>query len=401
MNLQMTARAGTRRTGRAIALLTAAGFVLAACGGNGETPPAGDIGGGDGESEGEATGDGSGADRLAGSWDEIVAAAEEEGQLVIAVHRGPGYEDWCVEVTRWMAEDHGITVDCSAQSPSDFVGRIVAEQQAGEYLWDVVVAATGNVQASLNPIGGTQVLDDWIAALPDEVTADDGWFDGFGVYTDDERRIHIHEYFLSGGGFVNSDIVSDLSDPADLLSEEFQGQFVARDPTNVNGGSMSLSWFLDDDRFGEDGLRTLINDGQMTFLEDPGTMLQWVADGRAAIGFGASQDDLNDLQSAGLGDNIEIYPWAQYVVAYGSAILDENPNPNATAVFLAWHLSQAGQETWVDLTRVNASSRRTDVEPPLPEDSPDYENMDQYPPVIGTDEGTIIVEEVTEIALGG
>lgn len=375
------------------ALTASMALVATACGGGDGGPPAGDLGGAE---DGPVAG--AGIEGLAGSWDEIVDAAADEGQLVLFTMRGASFEQWCQEVGSVMAE-YEVEVDCTPASPSDWTGRVVAEQQGGAYLWDVLASPIGNVQTALKPIGGTQEIDPWMEVLPDEVTADEGWIAGLDVYSDDDRHIFIHAYTLSGGTYVNTDLAPQVTEASDLLDPDLRGQFVAYDPTNINDGSNSLSWFLADDEFGEEGVDFLIHEQQMTFVESPMTMLEWVADGRGAVGIGATRDNLAELQASGLGDNIEVLPFGEYLNSYGTAVLAQNPNPNATAVFLAWHLSQEGQQIWADVAYPSASSRRADVDAPNPEAIPDYENLDQYPPPIGTAEGTRIVEQVTEIAL--
>lgn len=370
-----------------------ASVLVASCAGGGDG--SGEAGEG---SQASADGDGGSNDsssRLADTWDEIVAAAADEGALVISAMRGTGYERWCGEVQSAMAE-FDVSVDCTNQSPSDWVGRVISEQDGGAHLWDVFVGPISNLQTAVKPAGATQPLGPWVERLPDGVADDDAWHEGFGVYSDDDEHILITQYNLSGGTYVNTAQAPAISEPSDLFSSDLEGELIAYDPTQSNDGSMSLSWFLDHDDFGEDGVTGLVHDQRMTFVESPALMLQWLADGRAAVGFGANQIDLVELQDVGIGEEIERFDFGQYLIAYGTAVLADNPNPNATAVFLDWHLSQAGQQFWVDTSHVLASSRRSDVT--NPDGTPDYENLEQYPTVIGTEAGNALVQRVTELA---
>lgn len=338
---------------------------------------------------------------VAGTWDEILAAAAAEGELIVSVHRGGGYEEWCREVVAVMAT-YSVTANCTASSPSDWVGRVIAEQQAGQHLWDVGVMATGNIQAALLPADGAQPLRPWfdlLGEVGEDGLLDEANWDGGLVFSDDSDRVFLNEYVLSGGAYVNGDVMGPGLQPEALSESALEGRIVSRDPTNVNGGSMSLGWFSAQDKFGEAYVDTIINDQNMVFVESPSLMLEWVADGRASVGFGANIDDLRKLQGAGLAQNVYQTDWAQFVIAYGAIVLPNNPNPNATAVFLNWFLSQEGQQVWADVTRLNSSSRRLGVTFPSPEDSPIYSDMSRYPPVIGTAEGTRVVTRITEIAL--
>jgi len=384
------------------AAVSALALILTACGGSDAPPAAQPSPPADAPTApGETPNDWSDLGIAGTTWDEIVAAAATEGKLVVSVHRGGGYEDWCREVVTAMAA-FSVTVDCTASSPSDWVGRVIAEQQAGQYLWDVGVMATGNIQAALLPANGAQPLRPWFALL-DEVgedgIVDEANWEGGLVFSDDSDRVFLNEYVLSGGAYVNETTMGADLQPEALSDPALRGRLVSRDPTNVNGGSMSLGWFSAQDRFGEAYVDQIVNDQEMVFVESPSTMLEWVADGRASVGFGANIDDLQKLQDAGLAQNVYQTDWAQYVIAYGAVVLENNPNPNATAVFLNWFLSFEGQQLWADVTRYNSSSRRIGVTFPTPEASPIYTDMSRYPPVIGTAEGTGVVTRITEIAL--
>lgn len=338
---------------------------------------------------------------VAGTWDEILAAAAAEGELIVSVHRGGGYEAWCSKVVDVMAT-YSVIAKCTASSPSDWVGRVIAEQQAGQYLWDVGVMATGNIQAALLPADGAQPLRPWfdlLGEVGDDGLLDEANWEGGLVFSDDSDRVFLNEYILSGGAYVNVDVMGPDLQPDKLSEAALKGRIVSRDPTNVNGGSMSLAWFSAQDKFGEVYVDTIVNDQEMVFVESPSLMLEWVSDGRASVGFGANIDDLRKLQDAGLAKNIYQTDWAQYVIAYGAIVLPDNPNPNATAVFLNWFLSYHGQQIWADVTRYNSSSRRIGVTFPSPKASPKYSDMSRYPPVIGTAEGTKAVTRITEIAL--
>src|SRR5690348_561552 len=67
-------------------------------------------------------------------WDGTLAAAKQEGKLVLSTHAGSGYEKY-VELVKQALPD--LTVDATTIKASDFAARVVVEQQNEQYLWDV------------------------------------------------------------------------------------------------------------------------------------------------------------------------------------------------------------------------------------------------------------------------
>src|ERR1700761_7082278 len=76
-------------------------------------------------------------------WEEVVAAAKQEGQVF--VHGGPGvaYEQALTLGFRKNYPD--IKVTFVGLSGRDAIPKIVRERQAGKYHWDVYVGGTPSI----------------------------------------------------------------------------------------------------------------------------------------------------------------------------------------------------------------------------------------------------------------
>ncbi len=69
------------------------------------------------------------------TWDETVAAAETEGQVIVCMSPGTARRDFLLN--QWKADYPKIDLSLSTVSGSSFVPRVMTERAAGRYLWDV------------------------------------------------------------------------------------------------------------------------------------------------------------------------------------------------------------------------------------------------------------------------
>ena len=69
-------------------------------------------------------------------WDRALAAARQEGVVVVDVPPGQLWRDWALT---FETAHPGIKVDVSGLIGRDFVPRILTERRGGAYLWDVYV----------------------------------------------------------------------------------------------------------------------------------------------------------------------------------------------------------------------------------------------------------------------
>src|SRR5262245_5987896 len=71
-------------------------------------------------------------------WNKIVAAAEQEGTVVINSQPNQAWRDY---IQREFPKAYPkITLNMSVLTTEDFIVRVRTERQAGKYLWDVVAS---------------------------------------------------------------------------------------------------------------------------------------------------------------------------------------------------------------------------------------------------------------------
>src|SRR5581483_8263427 len=116
-------------------------------------------------------------------WDALVAAARQEGTVVI-------YGGTSEALQQVMTEDFpaaypGIKVENVSALGADLVPKIMAEREAGKYLPDVMISGSFSMLGSLKPAGAVAPLRPALV-LP-EVTDESGWLQNRLWWADDDE----------------------------------------------------------------------------------------------------------------------------------------------------------------------------------------------------------------------
>jgi iron(III) transport system substrate-binding protein len=331
-----------------------------------------------------------------GDWNATLAAAKQEGTLVLSTHAGSGYEKY-VELVKQALPD--LTVEATTIKASAWVPRVVIEQQNGQYLWDVHMGPVSEVYSVLTPAGGIQPIKPFLDALPPDNKQDSLWAGKFELFTDPENAVTlITEFSDTGGIYVNKDKVPEgISKPEDLLDPKYKGKIAVYNPTVGNGGSMGLAGL--DAAKGDDFLKQLLENNQAQYVATSAQLTQWVAEGRYPIGIGVDATQLDQLQQQGIGVNVvRDRDFGDYSLASGLSVLKNAPHPNAVKEYLNWALSRDGQIAWAQNSSVDSSSRRLDVPVFHADSTPDYQHMEKYPAIQGTASGQAYLDRALNIA---
>lgn len=376
-----------RRSLALVGVIASAGLVLSGCSGGGAELPG--AGGTTAPGEGAVVGE---------TWEEIEALAAEEGTVTLNVMSLPGFEAWAAYANEQLPT---IDVRTTAAASDTFVPRVVTEQNNGAFLWDLMVTPLSNVYAGLHPDyleDLTPIFED----LPAELTDDARWAGGFAQFSDPEDpRSFINEYLLGTAIYVNRDKASaaELSSPEDLLDEKWRGDICINDPRLVNQAAMGLAWFLESEEYGEDFVRELLTEQDVILLDSITTTSESFAQGRCSIAIGADARTINNLRDAGMEIDYELLDgYGNFLLGWGASVLKNAPNPNAVRVFLAWFLSEDGQQSYVDMVRADATTRLIGIEGPAGPSPVDLENIEDYPVRAGTAAGVEALKRLTTLA---
>lgn len=302
-----------------------------------------------------------GSAATATDWNDLVQAANAEGE--VDVHGGPGklYEEVLTEGFRRAFPQ--LKVNFSGSSGRDAIPKIMREREAGLYNWDVYVGGTPSILQVLKPAGAFAPLRP--AFILPEVLNDNAWYGGLdGAWMDKERMYVLGlEATVTPVMIVNWDVVSrtDLKDYSDLLAPRFAGKIVWDDPRLPGQGVAVGQRLLIN--FGVDFLKRLLAEQTITYTTNPRQNAEWVVRGQYPIGLGTATEELKPFQLQGLGNNISGFDGPLQHPTMGSgfgtvSMMDHAPHPNAAKVYINWLMSRAGQTDW---GRTGHNSRRLDV----------------------------------------
>lgn len=297
-------------------------------------------------------------------WDQLVAAARGEGNVVIYGPPGTPYRQMMVD--EFQKAYPGIEVNAVFISPADRLSRLSLERQAGQYLADLWISGT-------TP-SVTDVKDDHFSVplepqlmLP-EVTDTSDWYQGKLWWADSAPPNTV----LMFAGDVNPVIYINTSmvDPSqfhsytDLLDPKWKGKIVSTDIRNPGPGAVPARFMYKSPDLGPAFFTQLYGQMDVTLSNDQQQLINWVGEGAYPIGLFLSQTEVDLGAKQGLPIAAVKPDQLKEGVAMGPAngavaMIDRAPHPNAAKLYLNWLLSQEGQADWQNI--VGDNSLRTDI----------------------------------------
>jgi iron(III) transport system substrate-binding protein len=303
---------------------------------------------------------------LADPWTELVRAADHEGRLRLLIPPGEARRE---AMQHFQASYPGVQLELDSMHIRDALSRVLAEREAGIYLYDAMIGAIGaDVFQQWIPRGVLAPLEPSVV-LP-EVLDDGKWRDGFAGGWVDSGRQHVYGFASNASTSitVNRDVIPERDLPNvisfdDLLDPRWKGKIAWDDPRQPGSG-VSFATLIHERR-GEDFLRRLFVEQEIVPTADNRQLAEWVIRGRYPIGFSVSNVHVEGFQREGLGRNlvdVKIRDAGTASTGFGSvSLFSQAPRPRAAALFANWLLSREGQTKYTALSLEN--SRRLDVPP--------------------------------------
>jgi iron(III) transport system substrate-binding protein len=296
-------------------------------------------------SGGGAAGRVTSAETASPEWERLVAAARQEGKLVLAVPPGPQYEPAIREA--FGQAFPGIQVEMVNLIGGQFRVRVEKERAADQFSWDACICGPGADTYRLAKDGVFDpVMDD--LTLP-EVLDDSKWLGGIESRYADEGKMHAFDFGASNsqGGFVNRDLLpeAEMASYEDLWKPQARGKIVWFDPRGSGSGVNAASIVLH--VYGEPKLRELWTEQQVQLSGDDRQMAQWVVRGTRPIAIGmVHARGLAPLQQEGVPMNVGTIPYPLPLAVPGPhalLLVNRPPHPNARKLFANWLLTREGQ----------------------------------------------------------
>lgn len=329
----MTHDHGAWRPRRIAAIPAVLALVLAACGGDAQSP-----------AESEGTQPSEAAPSEAGgamTYEEICAAGADEGQLV----HWHNHSEGILEVYEAFNEDHpDIEVQAQEMTPDDQAQRVLTEAAAGREPSVDIIA------------GGADVFQ---AVVADGLFADDIDWTEYGVAEDlileAGNMIRIHRVAMGLGYNVDAVSADDLPDTwEELIDEQWQGNVIV-DPRGRPFDQLSLLWGEDEALDYVNRLKEVV---QPLVIEGGTAGLVAVAGGEADITTGGRSAETLEQQAEGAPLEIKYLDAVPTIDNY-NMVLENSPNPNAARCYSIWFSTQGGQEIYNE-----AEFKTNDTVPP-------------------------------------
>jgi iron(III) transport system substrate-binding protein len=297
------------------------------------------------------------------AWDQVLAAAKREGKVVIT--GGLGFDSQEGLVRPFQAQYPDIQVEYNGMRGAEAAPKLIAEQQAGRPLTDLILTGTTTITRTLKSAG---VLE----PIPPLLTGPHGrdlqaWRGAALSYADLEGQ-----YNLVLANYVKVPFVvnPELTDPQqfttwrDLLDPKWRGKIAMITPLQAGSGQSIVQHWYVTEGLGKDFIRQLFQQQQVVLARDDRQVLEWIGRGNYLIGLGVSDNQWQDYVRKGLplrpirGEALKEQP---YVTA-GTAslgVLRDPPHPNAVRVYLDFLLSREGQTAFS--RAIGYASLRQDV----------------------------------------
>jgi ABC-type Fe3+ transport system substrate-binding protein len=264
-------------------------------------------------------------------WDKVVAAAKQEGKVVVYNSAlGTAYYKAVVDS---FEKKYGIKVETLDLRASELSERIRAEQAAGRFLGDLEQHSTSTIERQIRESGAVQPHGDIPNAKnlrpPFEMTPMwvPAWVQAYGI-------------------LVNTNLVKPGDEPKswhDLLDPKWKGKILADDTRALGGGNtMFAVLYL---KYGEDFVRKLAEQN-LVFSRDLRADARRTARGEYPIYVPQMFAYASDLK--GLPVKVVVPEDGSPYVPINNAMLKNAPHPNAARVFMNHFLDPESQLTYAN-----------------------------------------------------
>jgi ABC-type Fe3+ transport system substrate-binding protein len=287
-------------------------------------------------------------------WNDQVAAARQEGRLVVL---GPPTPELRRRLPDAFQQRFGIVVEYTGQASGDYAARLASERSANIFSSDIVISGSNSMYDVLaghgqveNGVMGMLAPLRPVLLLP-EVLDTSKYRTGRLIFMDpEEQYVYRMNNTVGRAITLNTDYVpaAEIRSWYDLLKPQYQGRIVTYDPT-IPGAAVNQSsaMYL---KLGADYVRRLYVDQQPFVTRDHRQTADLLARGSHPIALSLQQQEVGRLVAEGFPVRfVPNPPESPDSVAAGFGnlgLLDRAPHPNAARVFVNWLLSREGQQLW-------------------------------------------------------
>ena len=297
-------------------------------------------------------------------WDELVEAAQKEGQLDTILSSRVSDAEAAKALKDRFESEFGIKMSANTTgSSSQTWERISAERKAGKYTIDVWTGGYSTSSLLIRPGGAMIPLKNLL--FHPEVLDESAWLGGQFPWLDPEREWTMNFLGTPGGSNLsyNTDLVTDedlagLNSYYDLFDPKWEGQIVV---LNMSERAQALEFIWAVPALGKEFL-TQLHDAA-TIVADARQAVDLLADSAFALcpwcaGSEVRAAAAQGLPVANLGRGM-IEGERLGVGGHTLMAIDRPPHPNAQKLFVNWFLTKETMEFVQVITE--ADSMRVDI----------------------------------------
>jgi iron(III) transport system substrate-binding protein len=297
-------------------------------------------------------------------WERVFQDANKEGQFIY-------YGTDTVE-TLFREFEKKYPIKAIAAAPAGggrfATQRLPAERRANKYLADLYVYSS----SAGYTLYQAKVFDPLKPALIlPEVRDQSNWWQAKHHYADPES-----EYLLNFDGIFRTDVtfntnlvsLGELKSYWDLLNPKWKGKIVVFDHNFSGFGHAPLKFLYYNPELGQEFLKKLYSDMDVTISSDPRQITDWLVKGRFVFALGAVPALLEAHVAKAQGLPVDwLHPkqlkegTALSSGASATAFINRAPHPNAAKVAINWLLSREGQLAYQRILDPGHDSLRVDI----------------------------------------
>ncbi len=326
-------------------------------------------------------------------WDELIAAAKQEGEVVIFLGRAASRQ--IRPVFAEFEKKFGVKATPVIGSGGENADKVLAERDTGLYTGDVWMGGSTSMNTRLVPKGALDPIAP-LFILP-EVIDQSLWWSGKHLYGDAQQNLIFMfaasptSYLAYNTTMVNPD---EFQSWTDLLNPKWKGKILSRDPTQ-SGTGVGLMGFYHSPLLGQDFLRKLYTEQDVTLTRDGRQGAEWLALGKFPLYFIPSGSDPQEAKDQGLPVAEIIRPMKEgsWLSSGGTGTIgyfNKAAHPNASKLFVNWWLSKEAQLLAMKQNPVDESLREDIPHDDVLEEwrrkpGVQYTHLDSRPEYLGRD----------------
>ena len=293
--------------------------------------------------------------RKPAGWDALVAAAHQEGALMIYLPEGDEYE--AALVTRFQRAYPAIRVETAINSGGG-QSRLLVERTAGRYIPDIWVTGSTIALLTLKPAGALAPLEP-LLMLP-EVLDRAAWAQNM-LWWNDAQQPYTNISFaglLLPPAYVNTTLVkpSAFKSYWDLADPKWRGKIASTDLRTIGPGSVPASFIYRSPKLGLPWFQRFFGTLDVVLSRSQRQLVDWCVQGQYPIVAFISATEAFTAMNQGLPIEQIALDQLKEGGAVGPntgaiSVIKPTPHPNAAKLYLNWLLSRDGQLAWQEETK--------------------------------------------------